>query len=128
MRGPELIQLELSRIVGPAAALDAVLSAADIRISSDEAFSFSDPNDLRAEFPVQAIVEHDTGWSGAWFAEHTLTVRLASLCEWPLPNRPGVGQGLVAGIPAKVWLPPDTTEALLMVATAHAHEMEERLA
>lgn len=128
MRAPEFVQLELTRIVGAPVTLDAVLSSADIRLSTDEALSFSNPDDLRAELPVQTIVELDTGWSGAWFAEHTLTVRLASLCEWSLPNRPGVGQGLVAGIPAKVWLPPDTTEALLMVATAHAHEMEERLA
>ncbi len=128
MHGPDLIQLELTRIVGPRAALDAALTSADMRISADEAFSFGDPDDLRAELPLQAIVEPDTGWSGAWFDENTLAARLASLCEWRLPERPGVGQGFIAGIPAKVWLPPDTTEALLMVATAHSHEMEERLA
>jgi hypothetical protein len=126
--GPDLIQLELTRVVGPPAALDAVLSQSDLRISADEALSFAEAEDLRAEFPARAIVETDTGWSGAWFAESALATRLASLCEWELPERPGVGQGFIAGIPAKVFLPPDSDEALLMVATAHAHEMEERLA
>ncbi len=128
MHGPDLIQLELTRIVASPAALDAVLSSSDMRLSPDEALSFADPDDLRADLPVQAIVETDTGWSGAWFDEQTISTRLASLCEWELPARPGLGQGLVAGIPSKVWLPPDTTEALLLVATMHAHEMEERLA
>ncbi len=128
MHGPDLIQLELTRIVAKPAALDAGLSTADLRLSPDEALSFADPDDLRADLPVHAIVETDTGWSGAWFDQHTLSSRLASLCEWTLPSRPGLAQGLVAGIPAKVWLPPDTTETLLLVATMHAHEMEERLA
>ena len=128
MHGPDLIQLELTRIVGSPAALDAALTASDMRISADEAFSFTDPDDLRADFPASAIIETDTGWSGAWFAHHTLAGRLASLCEWQLPVRPGVGQGLIAGVPAKVWLPPDTEEVLLMVATTHAHELQARLA
>ncbi len=128
MHGPELTELVFTRIVAAPAALDAVLSDSDLRLSPDEALSFADADDLRAELPVQAIVEPDAGWSGAWFDEHTLRVRLASLCEWALPTRPGLGQGLIAGMPAKVWLPANSTEALLVVNTAVAHEMEERLA
>jgi hypothetical protein len=126
--GPELSELEFSRVVAASIALDHVLTDSDLRISADEALCFATVEDLRAELPAQAIVVPDSGWSGAWFDEHTLRVRLAHLCEWSLPERPGLGQGLIAGIPAKVFLPANSSEALLVVATAMAHEMEERLA
>jgi hypothetical protein len=128
VRGPELSQLELTRVVAAPSALDAILTDSDLRLSADEALCFAAEDDLRAELPVQAIVVSDVGWSGAWFDEHTLRSRLASLCEWTLPTRPGLGQGMIAGIPAKVFFPNGTTEVLLVVATAMAHEMEERLA
>ncbi len=128
MPAPEFSEIEFTRVVASAAALDAALSDTDLRLSHDEALSFAAVNDLRVELPVQAIVETDCGWSGAWFDEHTLRTRLASLCEWPLPVRPGLGQGMIAGIPAKVFLPAGSSETLLVVATAFVHEMEERLA
>jgi hypothetical protein len=123
----ELSQLEFTRIVASPAALDAALGEADIRISSDEAFSFASVDDLRAEFSVHAIVESDAGWSGAWLDETTLRRRLASVTDWPLQARPSVNQGWIAGVPAKVWFPAGTSEALLMVQTALAHELQERL-
>ncbi len=124
---PDLIELELTRIVAMPTALDALEAAVDIRLSPDEALCFADPEDMRADLPADAIVEPEVGLSGAWFDEHTLRARLSSLCEWELPTRPGLGQGLIAGIPAKVWFPSGTTEVLLIVATAFAVEMEERL-
>jgi hypothetical protein len=123
----ELSHLEFTRIVASPSALDAALGDADIRISPDEAFSFASADDLRAELPAQAIVETDAGWSGAWLDEHTLRRRLASLIDWPLQDRPSVNQGSIAGVPAKVWLPAGTSEALLMVPSASAHELQERL-
>jgi hypothetical protein len=125
---PEFSEIEFTRVVASAAVLDATLSDSDLRLSGDEALSFAAVDALRAELPGHAIVETDCGWSGAWFGEHTLRTRLASLCEWPLPVRPGLGQGMIAGIPAKVFLPAGSSETLLVVATALVHEMEERLA
>jgi hypothetical protein len=125
---PELIELDLTRIVASPPALDALGSGIDMRLSPDEALCFAEVDDLRADLPVSAIVVPEVGMSGAWFDEHTMRARLASLCEWQLPARPALGQGMIAGIPAKVWLPEGTTEVLLLVATALVHEMEDRLA
>ena len=46
--------------------------------------------------------------------------------EWRLPTVGGLGQGKVAGVPAKVaWLPDG--RAWVVVQAAYAHELEERL-
>jgi hypothetical protein len=124
--------LELTRVVTTGALLDVLLAPNSIRLSTDEALCFGSVEDLVDVFPAAAIVEPETGLSGAWFAETDIRSRLASLAEWQLPARMKSGtavvaQGLIAGIPAKVWLPIGDGEALLLVATAHAHEMEERL-
>jgi hypothetical protein len=122
--------LELTRVVAHAALLDSLLAPNSIRLSTDEALCFGSVEDIAAAFPTAAIVEPETGMSGVWMAENEMRRRLSSLAEWPLPQRSGaesvVSQGLLAGIPAKVWLPIGDGEALLLVATAHAHEMEER--
>jgi hypothetical protein len=47
--------------------------------------------------------------------------------EWPLPTeRPALAQGSIAGVPAKLWLPA-RGDALVLTATAYAHELEQRL-
>jgi hypothetical protein len=123
----ELIELDLTRIVSTPSSLDSLGVAIDIRLSADEALCFADLEDIRSSLPTQSIVEAEVGLSGAWVDEFALRTKLARLCEWELPIRPGVGQGMIAGIPAKVWLPDGTHEALLIVGTVFAHEMQERL-
>jgi hypothetical protein len=124
----DLIELEVTRIVSTLNALDGLGVAIDIRLSPDEALCFADQDEMRSLLPVESIVEAEVGLSGAWVEEFALRTMLARLCEWELPIRPGVGQGMIAGIPAKVWLPEGTNEALLIVGTVFAHEMQERFA
>jgi hypothetical protein len=73
-----------------------------------------------------AIVEDETGLVGWWLRAEELTDLVLPHVEWPLPaTRPALAQGLVAGVPAKIWLTED--RALLLCAAAYAHELVERL-
>ena len=74
-----------------------------------------------------AIVEMDAGFVGWWLTIEELTDHVLPHVDWPLPAaRPALAQGLVAGVPAKIWLTDD--RALLVCAVAYAHELAERLA
>lgn len=73
-----------------------------------------------------AIVEDETGLVGWWLTTDELADRVLPHVEWPLPaTRPAVAQGMVAGVPAKIWLTED--RALLLCAAAYAHELAGRL-
>ncbi|MDQ3553952.1 MAG: hypothetical protein M3395_06040 [Chloroflexota bacterium] len=73
-----------------------------------------------------AIVEPETGFVGTWLNPHELAEAVEPHIEWPLPAaRPAFAQGLIAGVPAKLWLEDD--RALLLCAAAYAHELTERL-
>ena len=70
-----------------------------------------------------AIVEEERGLVGAWCPFDAIRPQT----EWAPPlQRPALAQGLVAGIPVKVWLP-DAGDVLLVVAAAHADVLAERL-
>ena len=45
--------------------------------------------------------------------------------EWPLPADGQLGQGLIAGVPAKIVITSD--DVLLVVSAGLAHELAERL-
>ena len=45
--------------------------------------------------------------------------------EWPLPPSGRLGQGLIAGVPAKIVI--DADHVLLIVSTGLAHDLLERL-
>jgi hypothetical protein len=91
------------------------------------------PDDLMAVGAVTAevgyapaIVENETGFVGWWLTHDEVTETVLPHIDWPLPNaRPALAQGLVAGVPAKLWLTDD--RALLLCSAAYAHELEERL-
>jgi len=73
-----------------------------------------------------AIIEQDAGFVGWWLTAGELADTVLPHVDWPLPMpRPALAQGLVAGVPAKIWLTHD--RALLLCATAYAHELAERL-
>ena len=75
-----------------------------------------------------AIVEDDAGWSGAWLQPAALAEIAVQHIHWRLPDRrPALAQGLVAAVPAKLWLQVDGS-ALLIVATVSVDELQERLA
>jgi hypothetical protein len=75
---------------------------------------------------VAAIVEEERGYVGWWLTADELRDRVVPHVEWPLPAaRPALAQGLIAGVPAKLWLAEERT--FLFCAAAYAHEIAERL-
>ncbi len=73
-----------------------------------------------------AIVEPETGFVGAWLTLDELRELVEEHVDWSPPvARPVLAQGLIAGVPAKLWLEDD--RALLLCAAAYAHELAERL-
>jgi hypothetical protein len=89
------------------------------------------PDDLLVLDGVQvevapALVEEETGFVGWWLTLEELHDQVLEHVDWPLPvSRPALAQGLIAGVPAKLWLTHD--RALLLCAAAYAHELAERL-
>lgn len=118
------------RIIAEPAALDGApwpSASRVVRISPDDAFV------IGAEEPTvpadeHAIVTEEHGFAGAVLtAEQVEHVALHHI-EWLLPHhRPALAQGQIAGVPAKLVLH-DDGGALLLVACAARHELEERLA
>jgi hypothetical protein len=72
------------------------------------------------------IVVDEAGFVGWWLTPNELKEAVVPHVDWPLPtDRPALAQGLVAGVPAKLWLAED--RALLLCAAAYAHELVDRL-
>lgn len=95
-----------------------------LRFAPDDAFAIGGgETELEDE---HAIVVAEAGFMGMWLDSHELHDRLVPHIEWPLPSiRPVLAQGLIAGVPAKLWLADD--RALLLCAAAHAQELTDRL-
>ncbi len=120
------------RIIADPAALDAApwpQGSHVVRISPDDVFLIgaAEPTVPADE---HAIVTPEHGFAGASLsAERAADIALHHI-EWPLPNGgvgPALAQGQIAGVPAKLVLHADGS-ALLLVACAARHELEERLA
>jgi len=115
------------RVVGSPETLDAIDwpdDVAALRLAPDDVFALgaaavqlSDGNTLVAD---------ETGFVGWWLDPAQLFELVEEHVEWELPEaRPALAQGLVAGVPAKVWV--DGDRALLLCASVYAHELMERL-
>ncbi|MGH2465922.1 MAG: hypothetical protein ACRDGI_10715 [Candidatus Limnocylindrales bacterium] len=118
------------RIVADSAVLDGMVvaeGAVVLRFAPDEAFAIMPkPGGDVDEGSPKAMVVRETGFVGCWLTPDELTVRVLAHVDWALPaHRPMLVQGLVAGVPAKLWL--ETGRALLLCAAPYAHELEERL-
>lgn len=75
---------------------------------------------------AHAIVEDESGFSGRWFSWPQFDDVVRPHIEWSLPlPRPALAQGLVAFVPAKLWL--TDQRVLLVCATAYADELLGRL-
>jgi hypothetical protein len=113
------------RVVADPLALDAAYWGEDImvlRLAPDDAFAI-DATGVTVD-DEHAIVEAETGFSGAWVELHAVRRHV----EWALPTeRPALAQGFVATVPARVWLPADGDRALLITAAAYADELAARL-
>ena len=121
-------RLEATRVGASAGALDALATRAGdlvLRIAPDEALVLGglSPEDVP---DPHAIVERETGFSGAWIEPGEAAELLSRTCDWEWPMaRPAFAQGAVAGVPVKILFEADRT--LLVVQTPWAHELEDRL-
>jgi hypothetical protein len=122
---PALESLGGLRVVADPAALDAArwdgAAVTVLRFAPDDALGLGATGiDVADE---HAIVESEVGFAGAWLPLDEVVPHL----EWPPPTeRPAFAQGLIAGVPAKLWLPRDG-DALLLTAVAYADELAGRL-
>jgi hypothetical protein len=128
------------RIVAAVSAIDAFVALDDpsdlgdkkffhprlLRFAPDDLFVFGH---VPPEPPVDdphAIVEEETGFNGAWFTMKDFDKHIRPHIDWELPSEPrSFTQGLVASVPAKLWL--TTDRVLLMTNAAYAHELEGRI-
>ena len=96
-----------------------------LRFAPDDAFVLLEGKLESVE--IDAIVAEESGFVGCWLTPAEVASRLVPHIEWPLPKaRPVLAQGLIAGVPAKLWL--ESSRALLLCAAPYAHDLAERLA
>ena len=115
--------LEATRVVAAPDALDAATvrgASLVLRLAADDALLIG--GSIEVNDPA-AIVLPDTGWVAWRMEEAALRQALRSVCSFDL--RAGLNQGMVAGLPAKVWL--DGENSMVIVAAAFGAELEERL-
>lgn len=122
---PAVEALSGLRVVASPAALDGAAwpeGARVLRLAEDEALVLgADRVDVA---DPHALVELETGLCGAEMDRAALEVWLEREAEWQAPNF-GLGQGMAAGLPVKVWL--EEGRALLLTRGSLAAELEGRL-
>jgi hypothetical protein len=123
---PALEAVQAIRVVASPGALDAARWSGDdidvLRTAPDEALGLGAAG-VEIDDP-DAIVEAESGFAVALLDDDELSV-VAAHTEWPLPTATSaVGQGKVAGVPAKVVA---GRPALLITNLTYADELERRL-
>ena len=117
-----------TRIVALPRAIDAAVwptSALVLRLAPDEVLVTIALNATAIDDP-HAIVELETGFSAVWLDHATAINVLERECDWELPQeRPAFAQGVVAGLPVKVWF--ERERVLFIVASPFAADLTERL-
>jgi hypothetical protein len=125
VRAPD--RLHGFRVVASPQALDRLTwpdGSVTLRLAPDDLFVVGPGTFAKAGEP--AIVEQEAGFVGWWLTLEELHEHVLEHVDWPLPaSRPALAQGLIAGVPAKLWLTLD--RALLLCPAAYAHELEARL-
>ena len=128
---PALERLRGIRLVGDPAAVDTARWDGDpaemtvLRFAPDDAFGIG-ARTVEVD-DEHAIVEDEIGYVGAWLSPEALEHLVLPRIEWPLPaERPVLAQGLIAAVPAKLWLAEDG-RALLLTAAPFAEELRARL-
>lgn len=118
------------RIIADPAALDQAswpTGARVVRISPDDVFLIGAAEPTVPADP-HAIVTPEHGFAGLAMTADEVTHTALHHIEWQLPAvRPALAQGQIAGVPSKLVLHADGS-ALLLVACAARHELEDRLA
>jgi hypothetical protein len=124
VRAPE--RLHAWRVVADPRAIDVLDVAIGLRVAPDDVLVLDDSPP--AVDDPHAIVVAERGFVGWELGPGEIDAIVHRHVEWELPlRRPAVAQGLVAQVPAKLWLREDGT-ALLLCAAALAAELLERLA
>jgi hypothetical protein len=123
VRAPE--QLHGLRVVAEPAALDAAVvpnGATMLRIAPDDAV-VTGAATLTVDDPF-AIIEPEYTFV-QWRLTPAEFVGITHHIDWPTPAAGQLGQGLIAGVPAKILITSD--HVLLIVSGGLAHELAERL-
>jgi hypothetical protein len=123
VRAPE--PLHGLRVVANAAALDAAAlphGSTMLRIAPDDAIVIDAPT-LTIDDPF-AIIEPEHAFVH-WRLTPGEFAGVVDHIEWPLPANGQLGQGLIAGVPAKIVI--TSNDVLLVVSAGLAHELVERL-
>lgn len=125
-----------TRIVAHPQAIDAAVwpdGTLAFRLAPDEVLLTPALTATTVDDP-HAIVEPETGFSAVWLDRVTAIDVLERECDWELPQGMGqsrnaeppvFAQGLVAGLPVKVWFERD--RVLFIVASPFAVDLMERL-
>ena len=123
-----LERLNATRIVALPRAIDTAVwpdDALAFRLAADEVLVTAAEAATAVDDP-HAIVEHETGFSFVWLEHVTAVDFLERECDWELPDeRPAFAQGLVAGLPLKIWF--ERERVLFVVASPFAADLTERL-
>ena len=125
-----LEQLPAVRIVATPEAIDGAVLPPDtipMRSAPDELLvvGVDDPQSVSVDDPY-AIVTDDTGWLGTWVDPHDAAAFLRHECAWPVPTaRPWFAQGMIAGLPARVWL--EEARVLFVVSHVRGVDFADRL-
>lgn len=126
-----MIALAGLRVAATPSALDAARwpdDALTLRLSPDEALVLTAATTLDAGAldDPHAIVVCDRSWRGWWLPTADALDLIERHADWaPADDRPAFTQGLVAGIPAKLWLGHE--RALVAVAAPYAATFAARL-
>ncbi len=73
-----------------------------------------------------AIIVPEGGFVGQWVTAPEALALLVHHCEWELPRaRPAFAQGMVAGVPVKLWL--EESRVLFVVPAPFAADFQERV-
>jgi hypothetical protein len=125
---PVLNRIPGTRIVATPAALDAAQWPPDalvLRIAADEVYVTA-PVAANAVADPHAIVAPDGGFVGDWLPAAEALEVLERTCEWELPAaRPAFAQGMVAGLPVKLWL--EAERIFFMTPAPYQVDFEERM-
>jgi hypothetical protein len=93
-----------------------------LRLAGDEALVVGEGEILLDD--LHAVLEPDAGFVSIALDPGQAAAFIAAHCDWEPPPA-GLGQGLVAGIPAKVLRQPE--RVLVIVPTPFAHELSALL-
>ena len=125
---PVLERFTATRIVAVPEALDAARwpdGALAFRLAPDDVLVTA-AVDAAAIGDAHAIVEQESGFSSVWLDRQAAIDFLERECDWELPQqRPAFAQGLVAGLPAKVWF--EGNRVLFIVASPFEADFMEAL-